>query len=97
MSPDEICDGWATHFGSLASPAQNINFDNDVKKTYTEDINHTLNICYASSDGNTPASVEEVEVALKKLKPNRAADCLDITCEHLIFGLLHSGYDKLHI
>ena len=58
-----------------------------MKKTYTEDINHILNICSASSDGITPASVEEVEVVLKKLKPNKAADCLDITCEHLIFVL----------
>ena len=87
-SPDEICDGWATHFGSLATPEENIHFDNDVKKTYTEDINHILNICSASSDGINPASVEEVEVALKKLKANKAADCLDITCEHLhiIYG-----------
>ena len=69
--------GWATHFGSLATPAENIHLDNDVKKTY---------ICSASSDRITPASVEEVEVALKKLKPNKAADCLDITCEHLIYG-----------
>ena len=85
-SPDEICDGWATHFGSLATPAENIHFDNDVKKTYIEDINHILNICSASSDGINPASVEEVEVALKKLKPNKAADCLDIICDHLIYG-----------
>ena len=74
-SPDEICDGWATHFGSLATLAENIHFDNDVKKTYTEDINHNLNICSALSDGINPASAEEVEVALKKLKPNKAADC----------------------
>ena len=46
-SPDEICDGWATHFGSLATPAENIHFDNDVKKTYIENINHILNICSA--------------------------------------------------
>ena len=85
-SPDEICDGWTTHNGSLATPAENIHFDNEVKKTYTEDINHTLNICSASSDGINPASVEAVEAALKKLKPNQASGCLDITCEHLIYG-----------
>ena len=56
---------------------KNIHLDNDVKKTY---------FCSASSDRITPASVEEVEVALKKLKPNKAAYCLDITCEHLIYG-----------
>ena len=93
-SPDEICDGWATHFGSLATPEENIHFENDVKKTYTEDINHILNICSASSDGINPASVEEVEVALKKLKANKAADCLDITCEHL--HLIYGGVSVVY-
>ena len=35
---------------------------------------------------NDPVSTSEVQTALKKLKSNKAADCMDITCEHLTFG-----------
>ena len=31
-------------------------------------------------------SIREVQTALKKLKSNKAAGCMDITCEHLTFG-----------
>ena len=30
-SPDDICDGWSTHFGSLATPLEMDQFDNDAK------------------------------------------------------------------
>ena len=33
-----------------------------------------------------PVSTREVQTALKKLKSNKTADCMDITCEHLTFG-----------
>ena len=85
-SAEEICEGWATHFGSLATPLQDENFDDEVKTTYTDDINRIYNICSNSAEDVNPASVEEVQQALNKLKLNKAADTLDITGEHLIFG-----------
>ena len=63
-SPDDICEGWATHFGLLATPLENQNFDNDVKKAYSEDINHILNICNESKQEINPVTVEEVRRAL---------------------------------
>lgn len=68
-SSDDICEGWATHFDTLATPSENEKFDNDVKKSYTEDIGHILNICKDSSARMNPVSTEEVEAALKRLKP----------------------------
>ena len=85
-STSDICDGWATHFGSLATPLENINFDDEVKRNYTDDVNRIHNICLNSAEVFDPASLEEVQLALKRLKPNKAADSLDITAEHLIFG-----------
>ena len=85
-TPEEVCDGWATHFGSLATPLMNENFDDAVKSNYTDDISRIHNICMRSNQEISPATIEEVQLAIKKLKLNKAADSLDITGEHLIFG-----------
>ena len=85
-STDYICDCLATQFGSLATPLENINFDDEVKRNYTDDVNRIRNICLNSVEVINPASLEEVQLPLKRLKPNKAADSLDITGEHLIFG-----------
>ena len=84
-SSDDICEGWATHFAHFTTPLENKNFDNELKELL-EDINHILNICKDSELGIVPASEEEVQLALKKLKSNKAADCLDITSERLTHG-----------
>ena len=57
-----------------------------MKRNYTDDVNRIHNICLNSAEVIDPASLEEVQLALKRLKPNKAADSLDITGEHLIFG-----------
>ena len=31
-SPENICDVWATHFGFLATPMKNENYDDELKK-----------------------------------------------------------------
>ena len=54
-SPDEICDGWATHFGSLATLLENENFDDVLKTKCTEDINHIHNICLNTAEEIIPA------------------------------------------
>ena len=33
-APDDICDGWSTHFGSLANPLEMDQFDNGAKLNY---------------------------------------------------------------
>ena len=60
-------------------------FNNGPKITYLEDIEHILLICRDSNMVIDPISTREVQTALKKLKSNKAADCMDITCEHLTF------------
>ena len=51
-----------------------------------DDISRIHNICMLSNQEISPATIEEVQLAIKKLKLNKAADSLDITGEHLIFG-----------
>ena len=80
-----MCDGWATHLGSLATQLENENFDDKLKTKCMEDISHIHNICLNTTEVIIPVSLEEVHQALKKLKLNKAADSLDITCEQLIF------------
>ena len=85
-STDDICDDWATHFGLSCYSIREYKFDDEVKRNYTVDVNRIHNICLNSAEVIDPASLEEVQLALKRLKPNKAADSLDITGEHLIFG-----------
>ena len=72
--PDDICDGWSTHFGSLATPLEIDQFDNGAKITYLEDIEHILHICRDSNMVIDLVSTREVQTALKKLKSNKAAE-----------------------
>ena len=69
----------------IATPLEIDQFDNDAKITYLEDIGHILHICRDSNMVIDPVSTREVQTALKKSKSNNAADCMDITCEHLTF------------
>ena len=85
-SPENICDGWSIHFGSLATPLEMDHLDNDTKINYLEDIEHILHICRDSNMVIDLISIREVQTALKKLKSNKAAGCMDITCEHLTYG-----------
>ena len=64
----------------------NENFDDAVKSNYTDDISRIHNICMRRNQEISPATIEEVQLAIKKLKLNKAADSLGITGEHLIFG-----------
>ena len=57
--------------------------DNGAKIKYLEDIELILHIFRDSNMVIDPVSTREVQTALKKLKSNKAADCMDITCEHL--------------
>ena len=84
-SPDDTCDGWSTQLGSLATPLEMDRFDNSANITDPKDIEHILHICRDSKMVIDPISTREVQTALKKLKSNTAADCMDITSEHLTF------------
>ena len=65
---------------------ENEKIDDELKMKCTEDICHIHNICLYTTEEIIPATLEEVQHTLKKLKPNTAVDSLEITCEHLIFG-----------
>ena len=73
-SPDDICDGRSTHFGSLATPLEMDQFDNGAKITYLEDNKHILHICRDSNMVIDLVSTREIQTALKKLKSNKAAE-----------------------
>ena len=85
-SPEDICEGWATYFQDLATPSVNENFDDDLKELYSGDTEHILNICNKMNQHISPATLEEVQYAIKRLKTNKAADYMDLTSEHLKYG-----------
>ncbi|MES9904845.1 MAG: reverse transcriptase domain-containing protein [Sedimenticola sp.] len=83
---DEICDGWATHFQMLANNLENEHFDESLKNTFEEDVQHIQSICEKLKTETTPIEYDEVSYALKRLNTNKAADTMDLTSEHLKFG-----------
>ncbi|MEW8547096.1 MAG: hypothetical protein AB2693_26575, partial [Candidatus Thiodiazotropha sp.] len=85
-SPEDICEGWATYFQDLATPSLSENFDNTVKESYAEDTEHILKICTQMNQNIPPATLEEVQHAILRLKSNKAADYMDLTSEHLKYG-----------
>ena len=82
----EICNGWAEHFQSLATPLQNERFDSKYKDQVEKDIVSISSIC--ENDPNPIALIEtdEVQRAIGKLKNNKAADTIGLTSEHLKHG-----------
>ncbi|KAH3813278.1 hypothetical protein DPMN_141731 [Dreissena polymorpha] len=82
-SPEEISDGWAKHFETLATPINDQRYDNSYLKQATEDLNH-LQIAFQTR-GITieDTDVPEVEGAVAKLNNSKAADSMGLTAEHL--------------
>ena len=85
-TPEEVCQGWATHFQNLASPLQNEKFDSDYKRLVDMDIESISNICEGESKHITPITEKEVQKALNKLKNNKAMDSMGLCSEHLKIG-----------
>ena len=85
-SPEEIVEGWSTHFETLGTPKQDCRYDNaflQAASTEIEIINETVS---TSGDIITPATPDEVKMAVKKLNRNKAADHLGLTAEHFKYG-----------
>ena len=83
---EDICQGWAKHFQSLATPLQNEKFDSEHKKLVDRDVACIKSICETENKEITPLQVEEVRRAIGKLKNNKAADVMGLTSEHLKLG-----------
>ncbi|MEW8547538.1 MAG: reverse transcriptase family protein [Candidatus Thiodiazotropha sp.] len=85
-TPEEICQGWATHFQNLALPLQNDKFDSEYKCLVDMDIESIANICEMESRRIIPITEEEVHKAFNKLKNNKAMDSMGLCSEHLKVG-----------
>ena len=83
---EDICQGWAKHFQSLATPLQNEKFDSEHKKLVDRDVACIKSICETENKEISPLQVEEVRRAIGKLKNNKAADVMGLTSEHLKLG-----------
>ncbi|MES9882009.1 MAG: reverse transcriptase family protein, partial [Sedimenticola sp.] len=85
-SYEQVCEGWASHFQSLAENLDNEKFDETMKNTFAEDVASIENICNHTNIQLKPITTDEVEYAVKRLNTNKAADSMDLTSEHLKFG-----------
>ncbi len=65
-SSDDICDGWATHFQMLANNLENENFDEQLKSTFEDDVNHIKLLCERLNTDIFPIQESEINVCVKK-------------------------------
>ena len=64
----DICAGWASLFQNLATPLQNKKFDADYKDFVDDDIECIVTICKVENRDIECIKIEEVKLALRKLK-----------------------------
>ena len=86
VNKDEVKEAWADHFERLATPDNNVNFDDDYKKEIDEGMSTIQNFLSNKLAKSSPISQEEVARAVGKLKRKKAADIEGLCDEHIIYG-----------
>ena len=81
-TPEEIRNGWAEHFQTLATPQENPRFDEEYKQMVDLDVEVIEFLCREEESPISPVSQTEVTSALKKLNNNKAVDIMGLTSEH---------------
>ena len=81
MIGEDIREGWAKHFETLATPSSSTNYDEQYLEQASED-NTLINLICESPSPIVPASKEEILAAITKLHNNKAADVMVMTSEH---------------
>ena len=96
-SPREICDGWSSHFKTLATPKQSQRWNAIYTSSVNDDLVHIESICNLQHNPIKPASLAEIKKALKCLKNNKAADSFGLTSEHFILSSPYIETSLLYI
>ena len=86
VNKDEVKEAWADHFERLATPDNNVNFDDDYKKEIDEGMSTIQNFLSSKLAKSSPISQEEVARAVGKLKRKKADDIEGLCAEHIIYG-----------
>lgn len=79
-----VLQAWCDHFESLAKASTT----DDTTKAAKERVSHLLQLTHNNTDLvlEAPFSMEELDAAIKRLKPKKAADLSGITSEHIKYG-----------
>jgi hypothetical protein len=90
-SPDEVREGWATHFGNLATPANKEDWDAKYYEHTCLEIEFIQNLChfYKTAECGTQELIisrEDVRKSVKRLNTGKSPDYYGITAEHLKFA-----------
>lgn len=85
-SPEEITEGWATHFGNLATPKAKPEYDDTYLDQALEDLALVQDLLQTRGDAALPTDVEEVRTAVSRLNNNKSADYMGLMAEHFKYG-----------
>jgi seryl-tRNA synthetase len=80
---DEVCRGWADHFGDLATPKDTTDFDKAYKEEVICDLTVIQELVNMERDNPEPITVVEVQKAINSLNTKKASDVDGITAGHL--------------
>ncbi|MCG7892397.1 MAG: reverse transcriptase family protein, partial [Candidatus Thiodiazotropha endolucinida] len=81
-TPEEMRQGWATHFQTLATPLDNPSFDKQYKQMVDADVECIESMCREENSPIAPITESEVRTAMKRLNNNKAVDIMGLTSEH---------------
>ena len=81
--PEDICEGWAAYFQTLATPSNKEAYDDEAMEFVVNDFDHIINTCTLMDQEIPLATLSEIWYAISRLKTIKTADYLDITSEHL--------------
>ena len=80
---EQICEGWAKHFGKLATPQNLEEFDQDYCNEVALDVKLIEDHLQDNGDAPIQVSNEQVSKAIRSLNTGKAPDADGITIEHI--------------
>ena len=79
-----VISGWKTHFQTLATPSDNLNFDKHYIEHVQQDVDVIKDICDSSEETLQEATTEELEKAIRSLNTGKSPDVYGVTAEHIL-------------
>ena len=92
-----MADGFASHFEVLATPSEDVMFDDSYRDQVMLDKLLIEDICRGQSRIFTPTTTEEISKIVQTFKNNKAQDMQGLAAEHLKFAprVVHSSLSNL--
>ncbi|MCG7876962.1 MAG: hypothetical protein N0C90_11600, partial [Candidatus Thiodiazotropha endolucinida] len=87
---NEILGAWRRHFGSLATPTDHEEFDEEYRQLFASEMLDIMDICSSKqghdSHPDESVSQQQVKEAMESVNRGKSADIHGVTIEHFLYG-----------